>query len=156
MLLKGYQESSLDRLESRLLVAVIVTPELMSEVVAQAGPRFSALAASAAGARVRHLAAAGAFTDAALALLALELPQWTLRRLLYEDGEWLCTLGRHPALPHWLDETVEAHHAALPLALLHALVRARAVSITTAQPMPRKVPPYRSSARLAPFCDDFR
>ena len=28
---------------------------------------------------------------AALALVELELPAWKLRRLIYEDGEWLCS-----------------------------------------------------------------
>ena len=29
-----------------------------------------------------------------LRLLAFELPQWKLRRLMYEDGEWTCSLSK--------------------------------------------------------------
>jgi hypothetical protein len=61
-------------------------------------------------ARIDQLIDAGAWNDAALALIELELPAWKLRRLVYEDGEWLCSLSRQPNLPLALDDTADARH----------------------------------------------
>src|SRR5215470_18838787 len=74
--------------------------------------------------RVRRLLAAQAWTDAALALVEIEAPEWTLRQLTYDDGQWHCTLGRHRGLPEWLEDNVEASHDVLPLAILGALTEA--------------------------------
>jgi len=156
MSLIGYAHSSPARLADQLLRADAATPELMTEVIARAGGRFAALRATREGVRIRRLAEAGAWTDAALALLALELPQWKLRRLTLEDGEWLCTLGRHPGLPVWLDDIVEARHGALPLALLSALVRAREAGKPAAARPARTVPPHPPGRGLATCCDNFR
>src|SRR5215471_2467367 len=65
------------------------------DVIARACQRLRAHPASAK-AKLDALIAAGAWIDAALALLELELPQWTLRRLVYDDGEWHCSLSKHP------------------------------------------------------------
>ena len=102
--------------------------------------------------RVQRLVMAQAWTDAALALVETELPQWSLHRLTYDDGQWHCTLGRHHELPEWLDDTVEGSHDLLPLALLEAIsgaMRTDSVANTPSEP------------RLAPItgntlcCDDF-
>ena len=74
--------------------------------------------------RLMHLAKIGAWTEAALALIALELPLWRVRRLVYEDGEWLCSLSHQPNLPIALDDCVEATDEALPIAMLRAFVEA--------------------------------
>jgi hypothetical protein len=79
-------------------------------------------------ARVERLIAAQAWTDAALALLELELPQWRVRRLVYDDDEWHCALSRHRAMPDWLDQTVETHDTDLAQAILGALAEARRIS----------------------------
>src|SRR5262245_31321606 len=92
----------LNRLEASLRATRSITAELMFGVMTQACVRFAARN-RAAQARVNQLIAAGAWTDAALALLALELPQWQVRRLVHEDGEWLCTLSKQPQLPLGLD-----------------------------------------------------
>ena len=55
----------------------------------------------------------GAWTDAALALIDLELPQWQVRRIAYDEGEWYCALSRERELPDWLDQSIEARHADL-------------------------------------------
>jgi hypothetical protein len=57
-----------------------------------------------AKATVARLIELGAFADATFAVLELELPQWKLRRLVYEDGEWHCSLSKHIGLPAHLDE----------------------------------------------------
>jgi hypothetical protein len=75
--------------------------------------------------RILQLARAGAWTDAALALLELEQPEWKLRRLVREDGEWFCSLSRRPEVPIELDDAAEAHNELLPLAILDALAEAR-------------------------------
>jgi hypothetical protein len=77
---------------------------------------------------LKRLIAARAWNDAALALLALQLPDWQLRRLVFDDGEWHCALSRARAMPEWLDSTTEAHHPNMALAILGALVAAAAES----------------------------
>jgi len=111
-------------LQQQLHRARTVTPGLIAEVIARACFRFPAHP-SATKARVIRLIESSAFCDAALALLALELPQWRLRRLVYESGEWICSLSRELELPAELDEMAEAHHESLPLAILNAFVEAR-------------------------------
>jgi hypothetical protein len=75
-------------------------------------------------AHIHRLIADRAWTDAALALLALELPQWKLRRLVCEDGEWFCSLSMRLDCPAELDEPAEAHNAELPLAIVQAAMEA--------------------------------
>jgi|SRR5262249_12069444 len=124
MLYRPPYEHPLDRLEHQLRQARSVTSDLVSQMIAQACVRF-AVQSPGAKAKVDRLIASSAWTDAALALLALELPQWSVRRLIRDDCEWLCSLSRTPALPPDLDETVEATHEVLPLAVLLALLKAR-------------------------------
>ena len=76
-------------------------------------------------ARIDHLMLAEARIDAALELIALQLPRWHLRRLAYDDGEWHCALSQRRELPDWLDHCAEARHADLALAILHAAAEAR-------------------------------
>ena len=75
--------------------------------------------------RIDRLIDAGASTDAAVALLEAAAPAWALRRLVYEDGEWHCCLSRQRNLPAGLDDTADACHELLPLAILGALAEAR-------------------------------
>lgn len=71
--------------------------------------------------RVARLAAAGAWTDLALELAAIEAAGWRLSRIVLDGDEWLCTLCRHPQLPADLDETVDGRDLLLPLAILDAV-----------------------------------
>jgi hypothetical protein len=68
---------------------------------------------------------AGAWTDAALALAKHELPGWQLRRLVYDEGEWLCSLSRQPNLPDELDDTADGCHATPALAIWSAVLDVR-------------------------------
>ena len=61
---------------------------LFADVIANACPRTLALVEMRKAARLKELLEAGAWTDAALALLELELPQWKVRRIVSDDGEW--------------------------------------------------------------------
>ena len=47
----------------------------------------------------RTLDRLAAWTEAALALIDLELPQWQVRRIAYDEGEWYCALSRAREFP---------------------------------------------------------
>ena len=115
-------------LNERLRNAPEVTESLMTDVVRAACRRFPSLGLSEKTTRVERLMRSGAWTDAALALIDLELPQWQIRRLTYDDGEWYCALSRERELPDWLDQSIEVRHADLALAILGAFVEARRIS----------------------------
>ncbi|SRR6266478_3923172 len=102
-----------------------VTAELMSEIISKACRRFPSQGQTAKTARVGRLIQSGAWTDVALALIDLELPQWQVRRIAYDEGEWYCALSRERELPDWLDQSIEGRHADLTLAILTAFVEAQ-------------------------------
>ncbi len=118
----------------RLRCAHAVTAELMSDVVGAACRRFPSLGQAGKSARIEQLIASEAWTDAALALIDLELPQWQVRRIAYDDGEWYCALSRERELPDWLDRSIEAHHADLALAILSAFVEAQLIAAPSSRP----------------------
>jgi hypothetical protein len=112
-------------LSDRLRDAHTVTAELMAEVITQACRRFPSAGQTEKTARIERLIQSAAWTDAALALIDLELPLWQIRRIAYDEGEWHCALSRQRELPDWLDQSVEARHADLALAILSAFVEAQ-------------------------------
>jgi hypothetical protein len=139
----------------RLRSAHAVTAGLMSDVVGAACRRFPSMGQAGKTARVERLIASEAWTDAALALIDLELPQWQVRRIAYDDGEWYCALSRERELPDWLDQSTGARHADLALAMLSAFVEARRAAAPASR---SSVPPV--SRRLNPLdepvcCDNF-
>src|SRR5438445_3489114 len=127
-------------LDDRLRDAHGVTAELLSDIVSESCRRFPCNGGNAKAARVERLIQSKAWTDAALALIDLELPQWQVRRLAYDEGEWYCALSRERELPNWLDQPIESRHADLALAILRAFVEAQRVS----------TPPSRTSVPSAP------
>jgi hypothetical protein len=153
MLLAPRQEELLGRLEGQLRCAQAVTADLMAHVIAQACTRFAACG-PAAQTRVSRLIESGAWTDAALALVELELPKWKLRRLVHEDDEWFCSLSRHPWLPLGLDELAVANHESLPLAVLLAFLQARCVAAENSGSS-TTVPHVRPASGYAVCCDNF-
>jgi hypothetical protein len=92
--------------------------------------------------RIRELIGAKAWTDAALATVELAGSR-AVRRLSRDDGEWRCTIGSQWPVPDWLDDAVEFGHAALPLAILGALVETLARNPVENAPM-ASVPQSRS------------
>jgi hypothetical protein len=140
-------------LGDRLQRADGVTAGLMSEIIGETCRRFPSAGQTAKTARIERSIGAQAWTDAALALIDLELPQWQLRRIAYDEGEWHCALSRQRELPEWLDQPVEARHADLALALLSAFVEARG---TAAPPSQTSVPavPQDTNAYYTPVCCD--
>ena len=100
----------------------------MTAVVQTSCPRLAMLRHTERAAHAEQMIERGAWTDAVLALLALELPQWQLRRLVYDGGEWHCALSSQREMPEWLDQTIEARHADMPIAILRAFMEAQRVT----------------------------
>ncbi|WP_298377023.1 hypothetical protein [uncultured Bradyrhizobium sp.] len=115
-------------LGDRLRDAYTVTAEFMADIISQTCRRFPSTGQSGKSARVERLIQSGAWTDAAIALLDLELPQWQIRRLVYDEGEWYCALSRERELPDWLDQSIETRHVDLALAILSGFVEAQRIS----------------------------
>ena len=97
------------------------TTALFNRLLADACRRGDPMRQAVPVACLKRLIAARAWTDAAQALLALQRPDWKIRRLEIDDGEWHCTLSRAPAMPEWLDATIEAHHPNMALAIVSAM-----------------------------------
>jgi hypothetical protein len=120
--------SDLGELNARLSNAGAADAALVNEVIGAACQRYPSPGQTEKTRRLAELIQSSAWTDAALALIDLELPLWQVRRLAYDDGEWHCALSRERELPDWLDQSIEARHADLSLAMLSAYVEARRVS----------------------------
>jgi hypothetical protein len=127
-------------LQDRLRRAQAVTPDLMAEMVAGACTRLALPGWAARAAKIDRLIELEAWTEAALALVELELPQWRLRRLVCEEGVWLCSLSKQWNLPAWLSDSAEARHESLPLAILSAFIEARRSAEPLPAPAVRSVP----------------
>jgi hypothetical protein len=85
----------------------------------------------------------------------LELPQWQIRRLAYDDGEWHCALSRQRELPDWLDQPIETHHADLALAILSAFVEARHTSAPSSRTSVPAVPQDANPLYEPAYSDNF-
>jgi hypothetical protein len=143
-----------DRLDEELRVASQLDRSLFTKIIVGACRRIAVLSKSEESARIERLIEAGAWTDAVLAVIALELPDWRLRRLEYDSGQWFCALSRGPNLPAMLDDTADANHELMPLAILRAFFQARRV----AEIAPRAISPApQASAGTGNIicCDNF-
>jgi hypothetical protein len=112
-------------IDDRLRDAHAMTAELMSDIIAETCRRYPPIMRTTKSQRIERLIQSGAWMDAALALIEVELPQWQVRRIAFDEGEWHCALSRQRELPEWLDQPIETHHADLSLAMLIALVEAQ-------------------------------
>ena len=144
---------NLATLDGRLRDSFAVTAEFISDIISQTCRRFPSQSQTGKTARVERLIASGAWTDAALALIDLELPQWKIRRLVYDEGEWHCALSRERELPDWLDQAIESHHADLALAILSAFVEAQRVSAPSRKTSVPVVP-QDAQPLYEPVCSD--
>ena len=142
----------LDRLDDELLAAPEAARAVFAKIIGSACSRIPVLSKSGKTARIERLIESGAWTDAALALIESEIPSWKLRRLVYENGEWFCSLSRQPNLPLEIDDTVDASHEALPLAILSAFVEARRKVSTSRETA--LVDPRQSSVPAGIVCCD--
>ena len=155
MLFDPKHDEQLDALEAQLRRAASLTPDLIFNVIAGACTRLPLIKRAGKAAWIDQLIDAGALIDATLALIELELPAWKLRRLVYEDGEWHCSLSRHPNLPVALVDTANASHEVLPLAILAALIEAHRMMNVTCAISLQTVPRARSTSGYAICCDNF-
>lgn len=131
MLFRPFKRDHAGEIETRIEGAAAVTPALMADIVAHCR-RVDRSESSRMAWRLNAFVEAKAFTDAALALIEVELPHWSLVRIACEEGEWVCTLSRYARMPAWLGDTVDGRHALLPLAILSAVVAARAADLEMA------------------------
>jgi hypothetical protein len=153
MLLHPNDEAVGDRLLETVRLAEAVTPELMSEIVSDACARLPLLNKDGkAAARIAELIRSSGWIDAALALIEIELPGWKLRRLAYDAGEWHRSLSQQPNLPAELDDTIDARHEALPLAILAAFLDARRNNVARKN---QNVPQVQPAPAHVVCCDNF-
>jgi len=143
------------KLSDRLRDAHAVTSELIAEIINEACRRFPSVGQGEKIARIERLIQTGAWTDAALALIDLELPLWQVRRIAYDGGEWYCALSRERELPDWLDQSIEAHHPDLPLAILSAFVDAQCVAAPSSRTSVPMVPRAASAVYEPVLTDNF-
>jgi hypothetical protein len=131
-----------------------VTAPLVRDVMELVCRRRSHPGQTSALARVERLIAEEAWAEVALALIDLELPQWQLRRLAYDGGEWHCALSRWREVPEWLDQAIETSHPDLPGALLAAFLEALRIVEPSGRPsVPAVAHDSAPSALLS--CDHF-
>lgn len=142
-------------LSQQLRAASAMTRPLMAEIIDKACRRVSSPGPSERSTRLMRLIDSEAWTDAALALLELELPMWQVRRIAYDEGEWHCALSRERELPDWLDAAIEARHADLALALLSAFVEVRALATDVTRPSVPSVRPLLDPLFQPLACDNF-
>jgi hypothetical protein len=140
-------------LNDRLRDAPEATAGLISEIISETCRRFPSMGQTEKTARIERLIGSEAWTDAALALIDLELPQWQVRRIAYDEGEWHCALSRQRELPEWLDQSVEARHADLALAILSAFVEVQRVTAPSSRTSVPTVP-RDASALYEPLLTD--
>lgn len=146
----------LDRLTDELRQVSVLTPDLVSRILADACTRASNLVRTHKASRLQHLAVAEAWTDAVLFLIELELPMWRVRRLLYDGGEWVCSLSGHCGLPIELDEAAEGRHEVLPIAILLSFIETKRLLTASGLVGLPSVPQVRTEAAHTLCCDNFR
>jgi hypothetical protein len=144
----------LDRLDEELRLAGRPTSALISRLAADACPRIAALKGADPAIQIGRLIAAEAWTDAAMALIELEIPSWKVRSLVREGDEWLCSLSQQPNLSMELDDNVKASHELLPLAILRALVEARRRDSVAPRAI-SAVPLVQTASEPLICCDNF-
>ncbi len=143
-----------DRLGDELRGASSPGFDLFAKVIASACTRIPVVGKTGKATRIGRLIEAGAWTEAALAVVELELPVWKLRRVVYENSEWLCSLTRQPNLPVGFDECVDAVHPVLPLAILQAFIEARRVG-NDDDAVESRLPRIRPADESMICCDNF-
>jgi hypothetical protein len=138
----------------KLRAAADMTSELMTEILDVTCRRVLLQSNAAKALRLKQLIDARAWTDAALALIELELPLWHIRRVTYDAGEWYCALSRQCELPDWLDQAAESRHANMTLAILSTFVEARGTVAAANRPSVPSVSLDRGGT-IPMCCDNF-
>jgi hypothetical protein len=143
-----------ERLDEELQTAPAPTRNLFAKIIGSACSRIPVLDKAGKTERIDRLIAAEAWIECAAVLTETELPGWRLRRLVYDSGEWLCTLSRQPNVPVEFDDTVDATHEVPALAILRAFVEARRRT-DAAEPMRSAIPRIWPDRSNAICCDNF-
>ncbi|MFT4117768.1 hypothetical protein [Bradyrhizobium sp.] len=142
-------------LAERLRDARAMARPLMLDIIDHACRRIPSLGQREPSARITRLVDAEAWADAALALMEIELPQWQVRRIVYDEGEWHCALSRQRELPDWLDVAVEARHTDLALALLSAFIEVQTAVAEASRPSVPSVRPTPDALYEPLVCENF-
>jgi hypothetical protein len=145
----------LDELTDRLREATEADTALFAHVIGAACRRFPSMGQSEKTVRIGELVQSGAWTDAALALIDLELPLWQVRRITYDNGEWYCALSRERELPDWLDQSIEARHADLTVAILSAFAEVQRLTAPESRPSVPEAPRRMNPLYEPVCCDNF-
>ncbi len=143
------------KVAAQIHAAGSATREMVIALAALARSRLSLPSHAVQSAHLNRLIEDGALVDAMLMLIEFELPQWQLRRLTYDEGEWHCALSRQRELPDWLDRAVEAHHPDLSLAMAAAFVETIAMAESAKDTGRAPVPRLRSERFQILSCDNF-
>jgi len=152
MLIRSERLERLASIADRVRSATHATTSLVSAIASEIS-HDDVNGSMSPSATLGRLIAVSAWTDTAMALLASELPQWKLRRLAYDDGEWHCTLSRQREFPEWLDDGIETHNEDLALAIFNGLIEAaRREPVRTPPPT---TPRIRIKQRDSICCDNF-
>jgi hypothetical protein len=152
MALRPDRREHLAWIADHMRFATCASKELVSAIASEVSPE-SASGSDPVSINIERLIAAGAWADTALALIASGLPQWKLRRLIYDDGQWHCALSLRREFPEWLDDGIETHNDDLALALLQGLIEAaRQQPVKTRPPT---APRIRIKQRDPVCCDNF-
>jgi hypothetical protein len=151
MFLHSIHSEKLATLARRVCLADEATPELFSEIVAKTARRLSAPGT----AQLDQLIEASALTEAAFALVNLELPLWQIRRITYDEGEWHCAMSRQRELPEWLDQAVETSHANFTLAIVSVYIETLRQIEASREPSRPSVPQTRADQFEPVCCENF-
>ena len=155
VLLHPLRSEQLETLADQVRTTDEPTSELVSAVLVGTARRLSLPSSGADAVQLRQFIDAGALTEAALALIDAELPQWKLRRITYDEGEWHCALSRERELPDWLDQAVEVRHASLTLAILSAYIETvRQIEMSREPSRPSVPQTPREREQYEPVCCD--
>jgi hypothetical protein len=145
----------LDRLIDELRLTPALTPSLVSRVVTGACTRVPGVARAGRAVRLDRMVRAEAWIDAVLALIELELPMWRPCRLVYDGGEWVCSLSRHPGIPFEFDDTVDGRHQAPAVAILLSFIEAKRFLAAGEHAGAPSVPQVVTAPAYTFCCDNF-
>jgi hypothetical protein len=141
-------------LADELRLTPALTSSLISRVITDACTRLQGMARAGKAARLDRSVRAEAWIDAAFVLIELELPAWRPCRLIYDSGEWVCSLSRHPEIPFDFDDTVDGRHQTEALAILLSFVEAKRLLATIEYVGTSSVPQVAPDGAAYTFCCD--
>jgi hypothetical protein len=119
-----FAADKLAQLKRRIDAATEVTPALMRDAIEAACGKLINDRSGTASA-IWRLVRADAHVDAGLALIRTALPDWSVRRICHDDGQWWCAMNTSQPV-YWDADEVDEAHPVMALAILKAFVAALA------------------------------